>query len=253
MFAALGVSYALLSDEIFRVEVVLSPAEKRNPNSATGQLSGLANLAGLPTGLAGTQEPLATLRSRAFARKFIVENDLLPEMYPDKWDPVAKRWLIEGSEEKPDIREAVQTFQQDLLGIAEDKKAAVVTVTLDWTNPSRAAELANRLVARLNADLRDRAAVEAERNIAYLKDELSRANVVSLQQSVSRVLESEMQKLMLARGNDEFAFKVIDPASPPLKRHRPQRAVITVLFTFFGFIVGSAVVLFRSRKQSEPQ
>ena len=54
-------------------------------------------------------------------------------------------------------------------------------------------------------------------------------NVVSLQQSIGRVLESEMQRLMLARGNEEFSFRIIDPAKPPKLPSEPKRAQIILV------------------------
>jgi uncharacterized protein involved in exopolysaccharide biosynthesis len=57
---------------------------------------------------------------------------------------------------------------------------------------------------------------------------------------------------MLARGNDEFAFKVIDAATPPRDRVRPKRALITVVGTMAGSMSAVLLVLllhaFRSSK-----
>jgi uncharacterized protein involved in exopolysaccharide biosynthesis len=89
-------------------------------------------------------------------------------------------------------------------------------------------------VIRLNERLRERALQEAETNVAFLQTELGQTSVVTLQQSIGRLLESELQKLMLARGNEEFAFRVIDAASPPKERVRPKRALIAVVGTMLG-------------------
>jgi LPS O-antigen subunit length determinant protein (WzzB/FepE family) len=89
-------------------------------------------------------------------------------------------------------------------------------------------------VVRLNERLRERALREAETNVAFLRAELAQTSVVTLQQSIGRLLESELQKLMLARGNEEFAFRVIDAASPPKQRVRPKRAQIAILGTILG-------------------
>jgi uncharacterized protein involved in exopolysaccharide biosynthesis len=65
---------------------------------------------------------------------------------------------------------------------------------------------------------------------------------VTLQQSIGRLLESELQKLMLARGNEEFAFRVIDAASPPKERVRPKRALIAVVGTMLGGMLAVLIV-----------
>jgi uncharacterized protein involved in exopolysaccharide biosynthesis len=120
-----------------------------------------------------------------------------------------------------------------------------VTLTVEWTDAELAAAWANAMAIQLNDLMRERALTEAKTNIAYLEGEMARTNLVSLQQAVTRLLESELQKLMLARGNEEFSFRVIDRASVPKKRFKPK-LVLTVLassiaglfFAVFWVIVG---------------
>ena len=65
---------------------------------------------------------------------------------------------------------------------------------------------------------------------------------MTLQESLGKVLESEMQKLLLARGNEEFAFKIIDKATPPKKRYRPYRALVLLFSAFVGLLFASLAV-----------
>ena len=48
---------------------------------------------------------------------------------------------------------------------------------------------------------------------------------------------------MLAQGNTEFSFRVIDPAEPPKYRSRPDRLLIVVVGTLLGIVLGVLVVL----------
>jgi len=100
-------------------------------------------------------------------------------------------------------------------------------------------------VKRLNERLRVEALAESQRNVDFLQKEMAATSVVSLQQSMGRVLEGEMQKLMLARGNEEFAFKVIDPATPPKQRDAPKRALIAIVATLAGGFLGLLAVFLR--------
>jgi uncharacterized protein involved in exopolysaccharide biosynthesis len=67
-----------------------------------------------------------------------------------------------------------------------------------------------------------------------LTKEMAATSLVSLQQSMGSLLEAEMQKLLLARGNEEFAFKVIDRAVAPKKPDSPQRALIILVALLTG-------------------
>jgi uncharacterized protein involved in exopolysaccharide biosynthesis len=137
--------------------------------------------------------------------------------------------------------------------IGEDKKSGVVTIDIQWINSRLAADWANDLASRINVRMRKRALEESDRNVHYLQQEIANTNIVSLQQSIGRVLESELQKLMMARGSEEFAFKIIDPAVPPRKRYRPQRALIIIMSTIAGGLLSIGFLLLRRSVSASAQ
>jgi uncharacterized protein involved in exopolysaccharide biosynthesis len=243
LFAVGGVTYALVAQEWWRAEVVLAPADKKGGMSgALSQLSGLASLAGVSVGGGGGNEPLAVLKSKDFARQFITEMNLMPVLLKDQKTEDGKA---------PDIRDALRIFET-VRTVSDDKKTGLVTLSVRWKDADTAALWANELARRVNARLRAEALAEAERNVAYLQKEIAATSVVSLQQSMGRVLEGEMQKLMLARGNEEFAFKVIDKATPPKLRDAPKRALIAIVATLAGGFLGMLAVFLRQAWRSRP-
>jgi uncharacterized protein involved in exopolysaccharide biosynthesis len=238
-----GITYALLAPERYRADVVLAPAEKKSIGGALGQFSGLAALAGVDIPRAGEQEPVAVLKSSGFSRSFIEDMKL-------------ETLIMEGEAfqgEQPDVRDAVRVFNQKIRSVSEDKKTGLVTLSIRWKDPETAASWANLLVERLNDRLRNQALAESERNVAYLQREIAASSVVSLQQSMGRVLEGEMQKLMLARGNEEFAFKVIDRAVPPKQRDAPKRALIAIVSLLAGGFLGILAVFIRKAIANRPK
>jgi LPS O-antigen subunit length determinant protein (WzzB/FepE family) len=243
LFAVGGVTYALVAQEWWRAEVVLAPADKKGGMSgALSQLSGLASLAGVSVGGGGGNEPLAVLKSKDFARQFITEMNLMPVLLKDQKTEDGKA---------PDIRDALWILET-VRTVSDDKKTGLVTLSVRWKDADTAALWANELARRVNARLRAEALAEAERNVAYLQKEIAATSVVSLQQSMGRVLEGEMQKLMLARGNEEFAFKVIDKATPPKLRDAPKRALIAIVATLAGGFLGILAVFLRQAWRSRP-
>jgi uncharacterized protein involved in exopolysaccharide biosynthesis len=99
--------------------------------------------------------------------------------------------------------------------------------------------------------MRERSLQEAQTNVNYLQQELAASNIVGLQQSIGRLLESEMEKLMVARGNREFAFRVVDRAGVPKWRSQPNRPQVAALAFILGLIVGSLVVFVRAKRRGE--
>jgi len=245
---SLAVAYAFTATPWYRAETLLAPADEQSTRGVVGQLSGLAGLAGLAgigVGGGGNAESIAILRSRDFARPFIEERKLLSVFFAEEWDDEAGRWRSTDPESHPDIRDAVDYFDENVRSVSEDTQTNLVTLAIEWTDADVAAEWANTLVARLNDYMRQRALVEAEANVAYLRQELSSTNVATLLQSVGVLLETELQKLMLARGNDEFAFRVIDRAEVPKRSQRPRRILIIGSGFVFGAALSVVLVLLR--------
>jgi len=232
-FIVAGISYALLAKEKFRAEVIMSSSGQRSIPNALNQLGGLAALAGVSIGSNNVAVPVAVLQSRGLAKEFIEEMKIQDALLKDK------------SGDDVDARDAVMVFVEDVRTVLEERRTGIVTLSIEWTDPVVAADWANKLVAKLNDRLRRSALEEAERNVAYLEKEMAATDVISQQQSIGRVLEAEMQKLMLARGNDEFALKILDRATPPKKRSAPKRTVIVLVAAIFGFFVSVGFLLGR--------
>lgn len=247
VFLAGSVAYALLATEWYEANVVLAPAADEPVQDLMGSLGGLASLAGLNvrgTGSA-TVEALAVLKSRSFTREFIEQEGLLTHLFADEWDAQARRWRHAEQGEVPDIRDAVKLFDESIRFVDEDPETGLVTLSVRWTDPQIAADWANRLVDRLNARMRQRAQVEAQKNVDYLRQELIDNGLVTIQTSVGRLLETELQKLMLARGREEFSFHVIDRAEPPKYRSSPKRTLIVIFAGVLGGFLSVLIALMR--------
>jgi uncharacterized protein involved in exopolysaccharide biosynthesis len=243
IFSLASVAYALLAKEVFRADVLLSPANEQSSPMLGSQLGSLAALAGVNVGEDSGVEALAVLQSREFARAFIEQYDLLPVFFEDDWDAKNELWRADDPADAPDIRDGVKYFHESILKVSEERSSGLVTLAVEWTDPDVAAEWASVLVRRLNDRLRERALLEAETNVSYLQSEMGSTNLVTLQESIGRLLETELQKLMLAKGNAEFAFKILDPAVSPKQRVRPKRALTVIVGTLLGGLLGVFAVL----------
>lgn len=251
-FAMLAVAYALLATESYTAEVVLTPAGAKNTQQGlSSQLEGLGVLAGI-AGLgniagARTAEPIGVLKSRDFARQFIEEHGLLHVLLADKWDERRGRWKESNPRLQPDIRDAIAYFDKEVLHVDEDKKTGMVTIGVRWKDAAVAASWATMIVDRLNDQMRSRALADGEANVDYLQKELSTTNIPEVKMALARILETELQKVMVARGDKQYAFRVVDHADVPKWRSWPKRRVIVALGMLAGGMAGFAAVLIRER------
>ena len=185
----------------YRAEVLLAPVRAKSAAdlaSPLGSLGGLASLAGITTLGGSTSEPLAVLESRDLAREFIEQQNLVPVFFARQWDAQFARWTLT---DPKDVRDGVKYFIDKVRTVKEDKKTGLVTLTIEWTDAKTAADWANLYVDRANERIRARALREAQANVSFLEHELTTTSLVTLRESIVRLLDTELQKLMLAREN----------------------------------------------------
>lgn len=247
---------SLLLPNWYTAEVTMAPGEERTSAVLAGPFSGLANLAGITVGGGDTAEAVAVLKSRDLARTFIERENLLNVIFAEQWDAQQERWKDTDPENQPDMRDAVRYWDQALRNVAEDRRTRIVKLTVEWKDAELAAKWANGFADLLNERMRQRALDDAQTSIDYLRNELVKTNEVVLQQSISRLIEAEMQKLMMARGNPEFALKIIDRAEVPKRKSSPQRALLTIgagLLTGCGMVAFILWGAFQRRRTAQPR
>jgi uncharacterized protein involved in exopolysaccharide biosynthesis len=226
----------------YDAEIIISPVTLTTEKSfggaggALGSFSGLAALAGLSLGSDSKKaESIATLQSQALTARYIRENNLMPILYANKWDATAGKWKPTNPAKIPTLWKAVQYFKK-IRTISTETKTGLVTMTIRWDDPVLAAKWSNGLVKLTNDYEREKAIAESDRNIAYLTQQAASTDVVGIKQAVYNLLQSEISKSMIAKGTDEYAFKIIDPATVAEKAAFPQKAV-WVLAAFFGSLL----------------
>lgn len=247
---ALAVFIAFTSKPVYRAEAVLAPvSENQNSgglSSLASQFSGIASLVGvtLDPGNDRRTEALAVLRSRALTRAFVEDNDLLPILFSEQWDTKKEGWKSDDPKKIPTLWDADQLFASKIRKVSEDRDAGLVTVAIEWSDPELAAKWVMELIERTNAHLRKAAIERSERNIAYLEKQANSTSVVELRQSIYRLIEGEINTIMLAQGSEDYAFRVIDPAVVPQEPVRPKRPMIIAVGFASGVALSCVFLLF---------
>lgn len=218
-------------------------------SSAAGQLGGLASLAGISLSSSGSEkaENLAILQSEALTERFIAENNLLPVIFFRKWDGNAGKWKNPDPEKQPTLWKANKYFSENVRDVRENSKTGLVTLTINWRDPRVAADWANALVKMTNNYARARALDLSEKYIAYLNTQLGKTNEVELRNSIYALMQAEIKKQMIAKGSDEYALRVVDPAVAPEKPVFPRPLQMFSLGGVGGILLAIALVLLRYR------
>ena len=238
-----------LMTPIYRAETKLVPAEESGGGSLTAMLSnfgGLGRLAGIGgAGPTRKDEALAMLRSRAFVTAFIESSDGLAVLYPDEWDGESGDWRPGAA--VPTEQDQYLRFVEQVLRVSENEQTGIISVGITLHDRLVAAQWANDIVRLLNQAFRESVATEAERSIEYLNGELESASSVELRQVIHRLIETQIQTVMLSNVRKDFVFRVIDPAVAPDSDHlvAPRRAFIAASAIVLAGFLGLAFALSR--------
>jgi uncharacterized protein involved in exopolysaccharide biosynthesis len=205
----------------------------------------MLGLKGLGSSGTGT-ESAAVLRSRDFATRFIAAEKISPVLesqMPRGWFGTG---LMAGAG-RPQPQDVTSYFVNNVFSISDDRRTGLQRLSITWVDPGPAARWANAMVTQLNAQLRAAALEDAESNVRYLRQEMASASQVAVQQALAKLMQDQLEKELLARGNVQFAFKVIDIAHTPTGPVRPQLLRVMFLAVALGVFAALLVIVVRSR------
>jgi uncharacterized protein involved in exopolysaccharide biosynthesis len=230
--AVVGVTTSFLFTPQFKADAVLIPSDENlgsNLNGALGNLSGLASLVGLDKSGSKENEAVETLKSRVLTSKYIEANNLLPILFPKRWDAIKGKWKADGSGRVPTVNDGFLLFDKSIRDVVQNRKTGLINVSVTWEDPVLARHWVDGLVDAANDVLRVQAVERSTRNLEYLKKAAENTTVFEVKSTIYKLMESEIKKQMLAIGGKDYAFRVVDPAVVPERKVFPTRSVFLIL------------------------
>jgi uncharacterized protein involved in exopolysaccharide biosynthesis len=216
-----GIAVSFLMPRQYEAHVLVAPvSEDQSASSLSLLASRLAPLAGvagisLGTGDISKQALIATLTSRRFVDAFVSEYQVDKEVFARQWDSQRKSWRPNRRGKIPSAQDTYEFVTRQVLSVNDDKRTGLVTVVVRWRDRNKTALWANALVVMLNQTARALVMQETKESIQYLTEELTKTDIVDLRQSMFSVMQTQLNRRMLATVRPEYAFRVIDPAIVP--------------------------------------
>lgn len=269
VFAIGAIIFAIKQPNIYKSETLLAPASEEQGGGLSGlasQFGGLASLAGVNLGAKGgvdkTQMAIEVIKSRQFTADFIQKHKILPDLMAAKaWD-IAQDKLIYDPElyneqtstwvrevkapfkPEPSMQEAYKVFSK-MIAVNKAKETGMVTISVEHLSPAVAQQWVAWLIQDINKVMKDRDVAEANRSSEFLNKQIALTNVADIRTILYKLVEEQAKTIMFAEVRDEYVFKTIDPALVPEEKAKPKRALICVLGTLLGGMLGVMIVLVR--------
>jgi len=261
--ALISVLYALYLPNIYTSSSLLAPTTEDNSlSSQLGSFSGLAGLAGvsLPAGtISNSQIAVKRIESFEFFSKYFLPNIKLEDlMAVDEWDAKNNSLIYDDSEfnstsnewsRKPSDQKAYKEYKR-ALSISQEELTGLVYLSMKHKSPVVAQNWVDTIIYNINECMREIDKQDAQNSIDFLNESLKNTNSQSIKVVFAKLMESQMQTLMLASSNDAYVFKTINSPIVPEDKSSPSRALICILGTLLGGILSILIVLFRNFRQT---
>ncbi len=269
---------SLFMTNIYQAKAVIVPVAARESGLAAG--AGLSALAAQFGGLPGISTPSSAtaseitslLKSNILREKVIRQYDLMPALFPDRWDAGTGTWKKAGFRLNlnflnefslaakqgpgkppesglktdagvPDIREALRRLE-GMIGVRKDAKENTITISADSPDPALAARIVESLLVTLTNFMSSEAKRVASTNRRYLEEQLGSTADPIIKQKTYNMIAQQIETGMMAEVKENFAFKVIDPPLTPDRTVRPKRILMAVVSLVAALLIGIFVAFF---------
>jgi len=256
--------YALLLPNIYTSSTLLAPSTQEDSlNTKLNALSPIVGLAGVNIpgqNATKSHEAIERIQSLEFFSKYFLPNIKVENLVAlNKWVPSnntleydknifdinTNSWLddygLPSDEAKPSDQEAFKIYK-DILSITEAKKTSFVSISITNQSPILAKKWLDIIILNINECMREEDRKVAQNSINFLNESSKMTNIQSLKEAIAKLLESQLQTLMLTSSNDSYVYKIIDSPSIPEIKSGPARSVICIIGAMISGIISILTV-----------
>lgn len=170
---------------------------------------------------------VAFLQSRQLTDRVIEELELKKELFPDRWDARAGKWIARSGGEPG--RQESRREMPGRVDILYDEYTSLLTLRVHWPTPDGSKRVADGYLSVADKMLRDAAIAEGDRRIDELERELSLAAIHDVGVYLAEEMTAAISSLTSIRARAMYAFRVIDPPVLPDVKSWPPRAFLMIL------------------------
>ncbi|OUX64060.1 MAG: hypothetical protein CBE41_04130 [Gammaproteobacteria bacterium TMED281] len=253
-----AIIYSFFMKDIYLSEALIMPSNSSG-SSSLDRYASLASLGGIQLPGSPSQsrleEAVATLTSKEFIINFVNVYDLDKLLFASKsWDKKKDRIIFDesiydmsssnwvsnfsGINGRPSDLELYEAFKTNFQ-IYEDLETKFYTLSFRSLSPKISKEVLENVIFKVNENLKNKDIESAKNSITYLQSQLSKTTSKDLKNIFYEMIADQTKKIMIAQGEEDYIFKVIDPPYLPENRSSPKRRLI--LFT--AFLISFAVSL----------
>ncbi|RUM43716.1 MAG: hypothetical protein DSY35_02980 [Desulfurobacterium sp.] len=220
LFTAVALILCFVLPPTYRTETSLMPLGGEQSSKLSSLLSSLPISIPLPAGGQAGITVEAVLKSRILRERIVKDLNLLPLLFPDKWDEATKSWKLGEGETPPTLVDGAEELE-DLMSVSTDKKTGVVTLTVDFPkDPEMSYKIAVTALKEAQNILNEKAFTLAKKYRIYVEKQLilAKEKYRKLEKIYKDFMEGRIKTVPFIIGEKEMdSLKVNLPEGPGVK------------------------------------
>lgn len=260
-----AILFSLSLPDIYQSNALLTPTgQDESLSSKLGGYSSIAGLAGI--GLPGSSgkkdaEAVERIKSYDFFTTYFLPNIKLEDLFASEdweqrtnsiiydktlFDKKSRKWIRDASfpkKSKPSNQEAYEVYL-DILRISLDQQTRYVKINIRHHSPYIAKEWLELIIKNINSYMKEIDKKQAENSVNFLQNSYQKTNFSEVKIAMTKLLESQIQTLMLTEATDDYIFKRIVSPVASENKSEPSRVIIILLGSILGFIIGAMICLY---------
>lgn len=234
--AFLSVIYSLSLQNFYTSSALLAPQKSSTSlSSSLSAISPLADVVGISTPISDdTTKAIERIKSYDFFVNYFIPNITVEDLASIRFKNL--------DDKIPSNQELYKIYKK-VFSVSQSKKTNFVTLSIQHYNPNVAKIWLDIIIKHINQSMMEEEILVTQDSISFLNTAFQETNIAELREAISRLLGSQMQKLMLASSNNSYVFVQIDPPIVPETKSSPARALVCIFGTLTGFFISIISVL----------
>ena len=225
------------------------PAVQEGSGTVTGQMSGLAQLAGLTVdGVGGDLKKWALgikiIASKKFLMDFLVRREALNDLGKlGGWEMTKEQWNAMDAQEQNNFLHSASDLFRSYFKCYSPRTTPFIFVEVTHVSPTVAKQWVDWLVEDLNKLMMEEDVLEARKSIEYLQKEAGNTSIMDLRMLFYAMIQGHIKTTMLANVREEYVFKTVDPPLVPLGPSGPNKDKMIIWGTVGGALIGLGMLM----------
>ena len=260
--AIASIIISLSITNVYTSESVLVNRDKQD--SPMSNFSGLASLAGVDLSAQGASlnKVMGIIESREFVKHLITFDNVLPSLmaaqsynantreiiFDDEiYNHETKSWVRDAPANRSVVPSYIEAHKEysEMISMTKDRLTGHVSLKVEHVSPIFAKEFLSLVINEANNVQRNIDVDSSTKALLYLRDQLSRTPQVEIRDSISKLIENQLETQMMASIHDDYVLMTLEPPFIPERKSGPIRSLIVILSTLVGGLLSAGIVLVR--------